>query len=179
MKKLFLSLIALFMLVPFTAMSEDGKVEDPIKRIHHHSQETATPAFTGRRGDNNLLCTRKSCWCRLQRIYRDCGGACNRSRRKNNIWRDSRNRSRHGLLFRFAQCQYDLYHTHCGSPLWRYRIHLFIAQYSRWLRWFWKIAERIRLHSLHHRPHKGRDASQHHGEADRASFAVGLSFPIR
>ena len=34
MKKLLLSLIALFMLVPFTAVSEDGKVEDPIKRIH-------------------------------------------------------------------------------------------------------------------------------------------------
>lgn len=28
------------------------------------------------------------------------------------------------------------------------------------------IAERIRLHALHHRPHKDRDASQHHGEAD-------------
>lgn len=34
MKKLLLSLIALFMLIPFTAMSDDEKVEDPIKRIH-------------------------------------------------------------------------------------------------------------------------------------------------
>ena len=34
MKKLLLSFIALFMLVPFTAMSDDEKVEDPIKRIH-------------------------------------------------------------------------------------------------------------------------------------------------